>query len=430
LGIITGTVSRSIPRINVEVGNLGCASCHAGVTYEPDGTPTGRVWLGAPNTSLDLQAYAMGVYEALKLGIRREPELLTTIDALFPEMTADERTTLHKVILPRVRKRLPELEATLRSPIPFINGAPGLTNGVAAMKYQLGLIPRDRPAPEYAFTSIPDISFRTLRSSLLYDGTYAIVSTTRFRALTQSDVTAAHINDLSRIIALFTVPIMGVKPSRAREAYPSVREIMNFLAVYRPPSFPGVIDTAQARAGAGLYAAQCADCHGTMSEGVTDVRVVRFPNRLVPQADMGTDSTRWSATNQETISALRRSSYGEFVDPARTGGYVAPLLAGVWLSAPYFHNGSVPSLRELMHPESRPARFLVGGHRLDMKRVGIDYSHDSAGVRRYPSGYRPWSTPQVYDTSEPGKSNRGHEREFVALSEAQRAALIEYLKLF
>jgi hypothetical protein len=108
--------------------------------------------------------------------------------------------------------------------------------------------------------------------------------------------------------------------------------------------------------------------------------------------------------------------------------YVAPPLAGVWATAPYQHNGSVPTLWHLMHPDQRPARFYVGGHRIDFVRVGIAGEVESDGTMRYASDYRPWSTPRLFDTSEPGRSNRGHETMFADLTEAQKTALLEYLK--
>src|SRR5213079_951338 len=100
----------------------------------------------------------------------------------------------------------------------------------------------------------------------------------------------------------------------------------------------------------------------------------------------------------------------------RTGGYVAPILSGLWATAPYLHNGSVPTLWHLMHPAERPTKFFVGGHRLDFKRVGIDGYLDD-GTLRYPADYRPWSTPQLYDTREPGRANTGHVAQFKPLTE-------------
>ncbi len=101
----------------------------------------------------------------------------------------------------------------------------------------------------------------------------------------------------------------------------------------------------------------------------------------------------------------------------------------MWATAPYLHNGSVPTLWHLMTPDSRPERFYVGGHRLDFHKVGIDGFLAADGVYRYRSTHRPWSEPHLYDTTLPGQSNAGHEREFAGLTERHRMALLEYLKL-
>ena len=61
-------------------------------------------------------------------------------------------------------------------------------------------------------------------------------------------------------------------------------------------------------------------------------------------------------------------------------------------------------------------------------QLGIAGERFGDGVYRYPDGYVPWSTPEQYDTRQPGLSNRGHEREFAGLSDVEKRALIEYLK--
>jgi hypothetical protein len=81
-----------------------------------------------------------------------------------------------------------------------------------------------------------------------------------------------------------------------------------------------------------------------------------------------------------------------------------------------------------MTPTQRPTEFEVGGHALDYDKLGIAGRQDTSGVYRYPSGYSPWSTPEMYDTRKPGMSNRGHERQFAGLTEDEKRALIEYLK--
>jgi hypothetical protein len=81
-----------------------------------------------------------------------------------------------------------------------------------------------------------------------------------------------------------------------------------------------------------------------------------------------------------------------------------------------------------MHPDERPSRFYVGGHALDLERVGIAGEVDDDATLRYPREYRPWSTPMLYDTSEQGRSNRGHESMFAGMSVPEKRALLEYLK--
>jgi hypothetical protein len=107
----------------------------------------------------------------------------------------------------------------------------------------------------------------------------------------------------------------------------------------------------------------------------------------------------------------RSGAYRAAVEARAGRGYAAPPLTGLWQSAPYLHNGSVPTLRQLMLLEPRAATFPIGGHDLDMAAVGV-----GAGGR------------SVRDTRQPGLGNQGHTREFDALTRADREALLEYLK--
>lgn len=93
--------------------------------------------------------------------------------------------------------------------------------------------------------------------------------------------------------------------------------------------------------------------------------------------------------------------------------YKARPLNGTWASAPYLHNGSVPTLYDLLRPVAeRPRTFAVGRWEYDPKKVG--YVSDG-------------QVPFVLDTSIPGNTNRGHEYG-VTLPDADRWALVEYLK--
>lgn len=425
LGVVSGMIGRELPTIRLEVSNLGCAACHAGVTYGADGHPARNVWLGLPNTSLNLDAFVAAVYQAVKR-VRADPQaLLAAITQLYPDTSAQELHTLRKFVWPRLVRRVSELEANGDAPLPFSNGAPGSTNGVAALKFQFHLLAAGTAAS--GATSIPELGQRNLRTSLLYDGVYAGKGMARFGPAPPG--TAGDAARLAPIVAFFTVPTMGMPPDRAGRAIAPVADVMRFLAGYTPPPFPGPVDLARAARGRAVYAASCAQCHGRYSDDAQRPRLLSFPNRLVAQADLGTDPTRWQAIDADLLRAIARSELGKHIDAANTGGYVAPILSGLWATAPYLHNGSVPTLWHLMHPQARPARFWVGGHALDYRKLGIAGQPDAQGDWAYPAGYRPWSAPMFYDTATPGRSNRGHEREFSTLAEDDKDALLEFLKL-
>lgn len=97
-------------------------------------------------------------------------------------------------------------------------------------------------------------------------------------------------------------------------------------------------------------------------------------------------------------------------------GYKARPLNGIWATAPYLHNGSVPTLDDLLKPVAeRPARFVVGRMEYDPVRVG--YKSDITGT----------SDPYIYDTSLDGNRNTGHTYG-TDLSPLQRQQLLEFLK--
>jgi hypothetical protein len=94
--------------------------------------------------------------------------------------------------------------------------------------------------------------------------------------------------------------------------------------------------------------------------------------------------------------------------------YKAAPLAGIWATAPFLHNGSVPNLYELLLPsDERTSKFYVGSREFDPKKVG--FKIDQA----------PGTT--LFDTSLPGNSNAGHDT-YGTFNEEQRWQLVEYLK--
>lgn len=103
-------------------------------------------------------------------------------------------------------------------------------------------------------------------------------------------------------------------------------------------------------------------------------------------------------------------------------GYKARPLNGIWATAPYLHNGSVPSLHELLLPPTERSRaFPVGTHAYDPVAVGYSVAPSAAG--RFTLVTRDAAGEPI-----PGNGNEGHDYGNASFSPADRAALVEYLK--
>jgi len=431
LGILRGYAERDFPQVRIEVVNIGCAACHAGVTYDGAGNPRMEAWLGLPNTSLNLDGLTKTVLAAFQSALEHPGRLESALDTLYPAMDAAERSTLTRHVLPGLESELREREARWGGSTPYDPGGPGSANGLGAIAHVLAAEGRDvDPVGPGTAVQIPDLGDRMLKSSLAVDGTFGVAGRARFRAMTHADLTENERDGKAGILAFFAVPTMGLDPRRVPDVVPRAREIVDFLAAYRPPRFPGPVDVMLASRGEAVYAAQCAVCHGVRAPLARSggPRLERLPNVLIPIDEIGTDPARWQAATPSLATAILGTPAGELLSAGPTTGYMAPPLTGLWATAPYLHNGSVPTLWHLMHPEARPARFEVGGHRLDYVRMGIDLV-PSSDAHRYPSGYAPWSRPEIYDTARPGQANSGHEAPFRNLTEAEKSALTEYLKL-
>ena len=419
VGLVLGTGTRSIPQIEVQIASTGCAACHAAPTYQVDGRPDpDRLWLGAPNPSLDLERYTQEIYHALVAATADEDALLAAVRQLYPEVTAREEKTLRDFVLPRVRDRLEAIAASGEGPLPFPNGHAGVTNGVAALKLQHGMLVGDTEtaARERGFASIPHLSDRMFRSMLLWDGAYAPAAVEqRERPIAVADIDQGHVDALAGITAYFTVPTMGLSDQAAVRAIPAVGEAFGFVGTVRPQPFPAPIDLPRAARGQAIFAAHCSSCHGTYQETAEGPRLVVFPNIL---RNVGTDPVRAEMMDGALAAKVNKSPIRHAIRAESTGRYAAPPLTGLWQSAPYLHNGSVPSLAALLGLEERPVTFSVGGHAMDWETVGV----------AYPAGYQPYSRPSQVDTRTRGMGNGGHTRVFEDLGEDERRDLLEYLK--
>lgn len=196
-----------------------------------------------------------------------------------------------------------------------------------------------------------------------------------------------------------------------RRGMSSLRRVMRYISDVQPPKFPFPVDRQLADAGAAVYRAECAACHAPGAPRLGTV---------VPVAEVGTDRHRldmWTAA-----SAAAYNAYGErrawiFSRFRTTDGYVAVALDGLWLRGPFLHNGSVPTLADLLEPvERRPARFWRGYDVVDPVKVG--FVTDGEEARR---------AGTLHDTTLPGNGNAGHLYGTTLDAQSKRA-LLEYLK--
>ncbi|MHA7773846.1 c-type cytochrome [Roseibium sp. M-1] len=213
--------------------------------------------------------------------------------------------------------------------------------------------------------------------------------------------------------------------------------------------YPFDVDLAKAVRGEALFAENCGTCHRPRNSQRypqigTDMNRAQVLNaagaekflQAFKAACHNTDFTYRDRDGRE-IRPCVAPGYQILRDTTETAnqGYLAPPLDGIWARAPYLHNGSVPTLTQLLKPGLRPAEFLRGAISYDTDAVGWEWEADRLEElkARYP-------TVSTHDTSRDGWTNRGHDRDLLIEGKALRLdwsspehadefeALLEYLK--
>lgn len=202
----------------------------------------------------------------------------------------------------------------------------------------------------------------------------------------------------------------------------SLGRVEQWLLNLEPPKYPFPIDATLTPRGQAVYGTYCAGCHGANGRDFAGEHV----GKVTPIDEIKTDRRRLDSYTDELCSAQNSLYAGtpyRFSRFRKTNGYANMPLDGVWLRAPFLHNGSVPTLRALLEPANkRPKTFYRGYDVYDQQGVGFVANVASEKDKRY----------FLFDTSLPGNGNGGHEGEAYGteLSSDQKAALLEYLKTF
>lgn len=194
-------------------------------------------------------------------------------------------------------------------------------------------------------------------------------------------------------------------------------DLLAYIYSLEPPKYPGKIDDVLAKDGEKIFNKKCSGCHGTYG---TDEK---YPNLLIPEAVIQTDSMlyKYNYSSPQFVEWFNKSWFTTGDHPARLQpfvGYIAPPLDGIWVTAPYLHNGSVPTLEALLNSDLRPKYWSrdYDNPEYDYEKLGWKFTKEPKAVDKF-----------TYNTEVPGYGNYGHTFGD-KLTEKERKAVMEYLK--
>lgn len=366
---------------------FNCAACHVGTVRDSADAPA-RIVLGMPAQQLDFLAYQRFLIDAVEDEDFNGDVVIDAIREINPDLSFFEEMSYRFVVIPRMKDEI--LSRT--EDFDFLNDrpnwGPGRVDTFSPYKVHFGI---DVAAADTIGTAdLPSLWNQAIRDGmdLHWDANND--------SLSERNISAA----------------LGAGATEDSLDLPSITRIAAWIRDLPPPEFPPEqIDAELAEAGRALYTQHCAACHALGGARV---------GHEEPLASVGTDPERANSFDEEIAGYM--NTYGDGRDWAfenfrATDGYANSPLDGVWLRAPYLHNGSVPTLYDLLLPaEERPTQFYRGYDVYDYEHLGFV----SSGPAAEASGF-------LYDTTERGNGNGGHEYG-TDLTEEQRLALLEFLK--
>ncbi len=362
---------------------LNCGLCHIGSVRETATSPR-QILIGAPNSTLDAQRYFRFLFGAAG-DARFTPDVLIPAIERHRPISFLDKLLLRFLIIPQFRDALLAQQRQLWWMDTVPDWGPGRVDPFNPAKVQLIHQPWDGSIGAARMVPLWDWNDRA-HFGLHRDG----------------------LN--TSLIEIFLNSGIGNGATNATIDLAVLKRLQGWIGSLKPPAYPFPIDRALAAKGEPVFRAQCADCHafGGAKTG-----------EPIPIAWLGTDRHRldsWTTQARDGFNGLDDYDwrYSHF---RKTGGYVAQALDGLWARAPFLHNGSVPTLADMLRPPAqRPEQFRVGYDVYDQTRVGFV----SEGREAEQSG-------RLFDTTLPGNANVGHLYG-TTLPDGDKRALLEYLK--
>ncbi len=373
-------------RVGFDRVSFSCAACHLSHYREtPESEPV--YYLSGTNVSFYGQEY-------LRFLIAAGMDERFNRDVLIPAMEkAGELSFLEKLlygylIIPRMKEELLALEKRFNWWWDVPDVGPGRWIAFVDLKYHFAKRPRDGSIGNPDIPLLFNLQAREAIKTYHWDG---------------------FTDSLDKAMQNAAVGAGSSEEDMRRD---NLNRLRDWWLVQPPPKYPFPIDDALAQRGKTVWDANCAGCHEIGREGA---------GRIIPIDEIGTDPHRWALIDDATVEAYNRTSKENYGWPQEwfirnTVGYNSVLLDAVWLRSPFLHNGSVPTMADLLEPPARrPAVFHRGYDVYDPVRLG------------YVSGGPEAEKLFRYDTSLPGNGNGGHLYG-TDLPGDDKTALIEYLK--
>src|SRR5262245_10046367 len=326
---------------------LNCAACHTGSVRDRPGAEA-RIVLGMPANTFDLGRWGRFLFDCATDQKFTPERMLSKIGEMSrwpgapPRLDVINRALFKFAAVYLMRERL----LMLRDRLSFVDGlswGPGRVDTFNAPKALLnfrmdGRLNRTPDARELVGNAdFPAIWHQGKKRGmhLHWDGNNDKVEERNLSAAFGTGAFPPTVDHAA----------LGRLERWLQDAGPTVRTASGHEAL----RYPYPIDAAKAAAGAPLYRRYCALCHGRSGEDFQGGLV----GQVTPLAQIGTDRSRLDsytpllAVNQNTLYAGTPYRFSRF---RKTWGYANAPLDGLWLRAPYLHNGSVPTLRDLLNP--------------------------------------------------------------------------------
>ncbi|WP_227816146.1 c-type cytochrome [Nitrogeniibacter aestuarii] len=385
---------------------LNCAVCHASTVRDAPGAAP-KVVLGMPAHRLDIKGFESFFFNCAAGPKFRTEYIVPEIEAAAGGLSPIDRYLVYPVAISLMRERLLMLKDRFSFAFEQPDWGPGRVDTFNSAKVLFNFPMHKLPKKELLGASdFPSIWLQAPRMKR-DDG---------HRMELHWDGNNTHTEERNKSAAFgtgTTPPTIDLK---------AIGRVEDWLLTVEPPPWPYRIDDARAERGKALYGEYCAACHGQSGRDFSG----KYVGHVTPIAQIATDRARLDsytytlAVNQGTLYAGYPHRFANF---RKTYGYANMPLDGIWLRSPYLHNGSVPTLRDLLEPAwKRPTTFYRGNDIIDRDKLGFVSDVADEPDRRF----------FLFDTRLPGNGNGGHEGAAYGteLADADKDAIVEYMKTF